>query len=425
MATTQARWFATVILMGLGLWAGAAAAQLPPTKVVISRVVQDNVHSGQTFVGTVMPVRRSVVGSAVEGRVLEFPVEEGQFVRAQEPLAQLRTRTFELEIAAARAELRLRQEELRELEAGSRPEEIEEARARHAAAQVASEYARRRQQRVLQIAESRSISEDEVDKAVTEASRTAQQLLEAKAHLDLVLKGPREEQILQAAARVEVAQEQLNRLEDILEKHTVRAPFDGYVVSEHTQIGHWIKQGDPVVEMVQLDQVDVQALVPEQHLQHLRLGDPARIDFAGIPQKTFTGTIVRIVPQADVRSRSFPVNVRVENELFGDRPAIAAGMLARATLAVGTVEAALLVPKDAIVLGGRTPQIFVVEPAPKKAAADQPGWIARSIPVELGIASGGLIQVKGNVQTGQRVVIEGNERLLDGQTVIVVREVKP
>jgi multidrug efflux pump subunit AcrA (membrane-fusion protein) len=92
-------------------------------------------------------------------------------------------------------------------------------------------------------------------------------------------------------------------------------------------------------------------------------------------------------------------------------------MLARATLAVGQPQTALLVPKDALVLGGRTPHIFVVKPDPKNAD----GKVAQSVPVRIGVAEGELVQVMGDVVKGQLVVVRGNERLLPfGQPVKII-----
>ena len=104
-------------------------AQPPLPPVNVSPVVEQSVAAGHTFVGTVMPLRKSTVGSPIDGRVMDFFVNEGEAVRAGQPVAQLRTKTLELELAAARAELKFRQEELRELENGC-PEEIEQAEAR-------------------------------------------------------------------------------------------------------------------------------------------------------------------------------------------------------------------------------------------------------------------------------------------------------
>ena len=90
------------------------------------------------------------------------------------------------------------------------------------------------------------------------------------------------------------------------------------------------------------------------------------------------------------------------------------GMLARVVLAVGPPQTALLVPKDALVLGGPTPRVFVVQT--RGASAGQEATV-QPVDVQLGVSTGNLVQLKGQVREGQLVVVQGNERLRDGQAV--------
>ena len=78
-----------------------------------------------------------------------------------------------------------------------------------------------------------------------------------------------------------------------------------------------------------------------------------------------------------------------------------------------------LVPKDSLVLNGSRRYVFVVG-----SAGDRSGKTVRSVPVTLGVADAGLVQVDGDLQAGDLVVVRGNERLKDGQEVsIAVPEV--
>ncbi len=127
-----------------------------------------------------------------------------------------------------------------------------------------------------------------------------------------------------------------------------------------------------------------------------------------------------IVPQADVRARTFPVKVRVHNEITSAGPLIKSGMLARVSLPTGAKQNALLVPKDALVLGGPMPVVYVISsPDPTTSKQSQ----VAAVPVELGVAQGNLIQVTGAIVAGQFVVVQGNERLRPGQTVSILRVV--
>lgn len=388
------------------------------TNVAVSQVVEQQTAAGRTFVASVMPLRRSVVGSAVDGRVQDFLVTEGDRVEKDQPLCQIRSKLFDIQLQAAKAELTARQQMLAELKNGTRPEELAQAKARALGAQAMMTYTRSRADRLQELMSRRATSQELLDEAISAATKAHQDYLEAEAAFEMAQAGPRAEQIAKAEAQVQFQQEEVYRLQDIVERHRVTAPFSGYVVKEHTEIGQWVKSGDPIVEIVELDVVEVEALVLEDYIQQIRAGTPARVEVGAIPNEAFTGQVAVIVAQADLRSRTFPVRVRVNNQFDGSVPVLKSGMFARVTLPVGAPEVARLVPKDAIVLGGPSPLVYRVSDAGGAKTVEP-------VAVQLGIAAGGLIQVTGDLQPGQTIVVEGNERLSAGQAVAIVREVSP
>ena len=145
----------------------------------------------------------------------------------------------------------------------------------------------------------------------------------------------------------------------------------------------------------------------------LKRGLNVRLDVPSFPDELFTGVITQIVPRADIRSRTFPVIIRVKNRIEDEIPRLKAGMLARVELPTGTRRKMPLVPKDALVLGGPKPVVFVVDVDSKSKSKG----VVREVSVGLGVADGGLIQVNGPLKRGQYVVVRGNERLRAGQKV--------
>jgi multidrug efflux pump subunit AcrA (membrane-fusion protein) len=140
----------------------------------------------------------------------------------------------------------------------------------------------------------------------------------------------------------------------------------------------------------------------------------ASLRLDAMPDKLFEAEISRIVPQADVRSRSFPVKMVIPNPRDASGHVLKSGMLARVTLAVAEPKLAMLVPKDALVLGGPAPLVYVIVRDPQSGKT-----IAAAVPVQLGVADGAEIQVLGNLQLGQQVVVRGNERLMPNAPVTV------
>jgi multidrug efflux pump subunit AcrA (membrane-fusion protein) len=143
----------------------------------------------------------------------------------------------------------------------------------------------------------------------------------------------------------------------------------------------------------------------------LKIGIPVRVEVPALSSELLTGTVAVVVPRADEQARTFPVKIRLQNRLADSGPILKAGMLARVALPTGPAMKMNMVPKDAIVLGGTSPLVIVVEPAEGKKTAGT----ARPVPVTLGISTGDLIQVDGQLRAGQLIVVRGNERLRPGQ----------
>ena len=410
-------WIASFQLaIGLTLSAcSAVVAQTEAASVVVARVIQREVNTAMRVVGTVMPVRRSTIGSAVDGRVVEFLVNQGDAVKKGQPLARLRTETLEIELAASRAELDLYEQELLEKVNGSRPEEIAEAKARMRAAKAIVNNARSRLDRVQTLFESHATSAVELDDARERALAAQQTFLAAEANSKRVELGPRIEQIAQAQSRVALQTQRVRLIEDRINRFTISTPFDGFIAEEHTDVGEWIQQGDPIVQVVALDEVEVQVNVPAEHAVRLQRGRSVRIEFPELPGDIFTGVVDQVVPTGNVTTRTFPVNIRLKNRLQGCRPLLMAGLLARADLPTGPASRLPLVPKDALVLNGPRRSVLIVELI---APSGTRGHV-RVVPVRLGVASGELIQVEADIEAGDLVVVLGNERLVDGQEVVV------
>ena len=200
-----------------------------------------------------------------------------------------------------------------------------------------------------------------------------------------------------------------------MEKHTIKSPFAGYVVAEHTEEGQWIESGKLVAEVIEVDPIEVRVSLHESYIPRLTLGASARIDFEAIPARTFIGEVNAIVPKGDEKSRTFPVRIELKNPLQADNtPLLKPGMFAKVELPVDQQSHVLLVPKDSLVLGGPQPVVFVVMTDQKSAKTT-----VRPVTVQLGIAVGSWIEVRSDdLKAKDLIVVEGNERLRPNAEVI-------
>jgi RND family efflux transporter MFP subunit len=325
----------------------------------------------------------------------------------------LLTETIRLDLEAATAELELKAQELLELQNGSRTEELAQTSARLEATRVATEYLEKERKRISSLRTSSAISASEYEKAVSLALEAQQRYEEAQAAHKLTQLGPRSERIAQARSQVAIRDAIVRRLSDQIKKHTIFARFSGYVTAEHTEVGQWLARGEPVAEIIALDEVDVVVRVLEAHIPFIHVGDAVAVEVPALPNQAFEGRVSAIIPQADERSRTFPVKIQVTNRITASgEPLLKAGMLARAELPIGNSEEALLVPKDALVFGGGSTVVWTIDAKSIEAAQGNMQLAdAIAVPVSTGAEEGELIEVNNGIPAGTLVVIRGNERI--------------
>jgi len=415
---------ATLFAAPLDLAAQPAAA--PPALVVATPVLERSLSPDRDFSGTSEGSRHTVVGSAVAGRVLTIFAREGDEVRVSESgeapqLAVLKTETIRQELASAKSELDYRQQLLDELRS-SLPQDLNQFRAELQSANETLALAQSKFDTASALFQRQQATTREAfDEATANLAVAKQQQLVAQAALQR-LEATGQIRIAQAESRVEAQEAEVTKLEDQLGKHTLRSPFDGVVVRQLAEEGDWLAQGQAIAEVTALDPLQIRVHVPETFVPMLQKmvrtaeGDGAEaaviVTFDAIPDRIYTGTVHRIVLQADARSRSFPVLIRVENPPLPDGRRLGAGMLARVGLPVGDPEPQLLVPKDALRLGGPSPSVIVVDQT-------EQGTVAKLVPVELGMSDGPFVAVRGELSPEMLIVTEGHERLRPGQPLKV------
>jgi multidrug efflux system membrane fusion protein len=118
-------------------------------------------------------------------------------------------------------------------------------------------------------------------------------------------------QLQEAAAMLESAKTELKRAELDLEYMTIRAPFDGALQERHVEIGDFVAQGDPVATVVDDRTLIVSAGVSEFEAQFVNKGEVASARL--VTGEEVTGTIRYISPVADEATRTFTVELEIDN----------------------------------------------------------------------------------------------------------------
>jgi HlyD family secretion protein len=228
------------------------------------------------------------------GRIKALAANEGDQVKAGQELGALDTKTLELEIAQAKAQLGAAEQVLLRLRNGSRSEEIAQARAKLAAGQADFDNAKAQLARIHSAnssTEGRAVSSQDADSGEAKLKVAKANLDSAAKALALLEAGPRKEEIGEAQAKVEASRAQLALLEHSRDEAHLRAPVDAVVRSRLLEPGDMASPQKPVLSLALLHPKWVRAYVAEADLGRIKSGMAAQVSTDGHPGQSIVGRV--------------------------------------------------------------------------------------------------------------------------------------
>jgi RND family efflux transporter MFP subunit len=366
-----------VWLLGISLAFPSSALALqgaPPKPVGVSDVKTESVQNQQMVTGELRAVHRSRVASEEPGVVAEMPVLEGQVVEQGDVLAVLDRRRLELELAQMEADLSV-------------------------ASGVISE-----RQADLEMAQ----NDVEAVRAVFEQrAANAKEMRDAESRLRWA-----QARVTQAERSVEAIEAQRDLLTKRLEDMTIVAPYAGIVVARHVEVGEWLAEGNPVVDLISTGAIEAWVNVPQSlyttaGAKGLAIG--VKIEATGQLLSTNTK---RVIPQVDPRARTFTLAVTLPNEDRG----LAPGMSVVAWVPMGEAEERTTVASDAIMRNETGEFVYAVRQL-------NPEGPAQAVPVKVRVLhphGSRTVVDAGELAAGEQVIVEGNERLFPFAPVVPV-----
>ena len=241
-----------------------------------------------------------------------------------------------------------------------------------------------------------SLAEAEANRRLADASR---QRYEALAGTDAVSR----QELDQAVATAEASRATAELLRAQLRDATLLAPFDGMVGERLVSPGQFVAKGALLTTVVSADPIKAAFRVPERHLSQLRKGQAVDLRVAAYPDELFRGTVIFLDPQVDEATRTALVKAAVSNP----EGRLRSGMLATAQLTLRVREQALVIPETALLQQGDVVSVFIVGPDD----------VVQPRPVTAGLRIPGGIEITEGMTEGERVVVEGLQKLRPGAKV--------
>lgn len=201
-----------------------------------------------------------------------------------------------------------------------------------------------------------------------------------------------------------------------LRKNTIlSAPFNGIISGKYFEAGE-MYSGSPIatvgkaaiISIIQVEKLKAIVNVSEQYLPSVKNGMEVSLLFDVYPDQVYTGKIIRISPTISTQSRSFEIEISVNNQNEKIRP----GMFGRVTLPLQKQEALVLPAESVLKMQGSNNRYLFKEE----------NGVVKRVDVEIGQRFDDKLEViSEELKAGDLIVVEGQARLLDGNKVEVVK----
>ena len=349
----------------------------PPTAVRVVAVTEQSLAPRKQVFGELRPARFSTIASEEAGIVRSVLVREGDLIERGAVIAKLDGTRLHIEVKMNLHNIA------------------------SAEAMVAERSASLlMQQRQLEL----------IRKASEEGATNPREILDAQSKSDIAKS--QSEQVAQSMQALEKTKELLTkRLGDL----DLRAPFGGVVVKKHTEVGEWISEGAPIIDLAETAMLEAWFEVPQELFEAAvaEVGrtrgeptTPSPIEVRTASQTRVVGKALRVIPAIDPRSRTFYAVLDVTNE----NGALAAGLALTAYVPAGPLTPRLIIPKDALLRGDAGAFVYAVR-----------GGVAVPVNVRVAFPVGDNVALEAcALESTDQVVVEGNERLMPMSAVVAI-----
>lgn len=214
---------------------------------------------------------------------------------------------------------------------------------------------------------------------------------------------------LQAKSEAEAAEARHRQLRTRLDRTVVRAPVRGTVDDHLVDAGEIVQPGTPVARIVDASRLKISGGVPERFAQRVAVGDSALITFDILAGRVFDGRISFVGTAVDRQSRTFPIEIVMDNPDGDVKPY----MIANVRVLMRRIENAIVVPRDVLMRTEDGYQAMVV-------VEGEQGPVAEARDVALGATSENEVVATAGLEAGDRLVVRGHQMVDPGDRVRIV-----
>ena len=392
----------------------------PVAKIAAVTPVRENLVSSISSNGKVEPIDPFVVRAQLDTFVEKVSVVEGQAVKKGQLLLELNVKDATAQLAEARSKLLRAEDDLRAAKAGGRSDEAAKTEGQLAGALALRDRLQRNHDSLERLIEQQAATKDELaanDLELAKANAQVRQLTAARQEFEHDVKLDANRTSLQ----VEQLRSAVAALEEKVRDGRIVAPAAGTLYSLGRtaeglplKAGDYVKVGDLLAEMADLHKVRVRAFIDEPELGGLEPGEPVRITWDALPNRTWLGK-TQVIPKQVVARNARSVGellCEVNNDKLELLPNINVDVRIKSRERINV----LTVPRGAVEAEGGQRFVFVV--LRNTLGVGKATLEKRQIHV--GIADATNYEVLGGLQEGEMVALPGDVDLKDGMPVRII-----
>lgn len=184
----------------------------------------------------------------------------------------------------------------------------------------------------------------------------------------------------------------------------VKAPLSGVVTAVNAIEGSLASAQTPIATIVDISRLEINTSINEKQVGKITIGQEVEINIPSVGDKVYNGKINFINPVMD-GTKSFPVKILIDNP----EGEIKAGMYAKIRLVTDRHEDVIKVPRKAVITRDGESKVFVVE--------EDKAMMRKVI---TGLNNGSEIEITEGLDLGEKLIVTGNENLVDGDKVTII-----
>ena len=207
--------------------------------------------------------------------------------------------------------------------------------------------------------------------------------------------------------QLEVSKIQVEKADLKLANTEIVSPINGIVTNRYISIGDTISVNEKVFSVGDFNPLIARIFIPEKEIGRVRIGLAVTITAESVPNQEFQARVRQVSPIVDAESGT----VKITLEIGQSRNLLKPGMFITAYLAVATHTQALVVPKKAVVLEREQEVVYIVKDGR-----------ASRVPVGLGFTERDNVEVISGLNTGESVIVVGQESVQDGSNVRLISD---